>query len=105
MKYAIIETGGKQYKVSEGKSIRIEKVPAEAGKVIEFTKVLAVNDEDKLQVGTPTLEKAQVSGEIVKNGRDKKILVFKMKRRKGYSKKQGHRQSFTEVKINKISIA
>lgn len=103
MKYAIIETGGKQYRVNEGAKVRIEQVPGEVGQAIEFTRILAVGAGKDLQVGQPTLTAAKVSGEIVANGKARKILVFKKKRRKGYSKKQGHRQAFTEVLINQIS--
>lgn len=103
MKYAIFETGGKQYKASVGSRVRIEQVPGQVGQAIEFTRILAVGEGKALQVGAPTLPSAKVMGEIVRNGRDKKIIVFKKKRRKGYSKRNGHRQSFTEVLINNIS--
>lgn len=103
MKYAIFETGGKQYKVSEGERVRIEQVPGQVGQAIEFTRILAVGEGKTLQLGAPILAAAKVMGEIVKNGRDKKVIVFKKKRRKGYSKRNGHRQGFTEVLINNIS--
>jgi len=103
MKYAIIETGGKQYKVTEGTKVKIEKVEGVEGQQIEFTRVLLVSQNGEPIVGQPVLEKAKVAGEIVLNGRDRKILVFKKKRRKGYAKKQGHRQPFTEVLIKEIS--
>jgi large subunit ribosomal protein L21 len=103
MKYAIIETGGKQYKVTEGVRVKIEKVPGEVGQSIEFTRILAVCPSGTLKVGNPTVAEAKVSGEIVKNGRDRKVLVFKKKRRKGFSKRFGHRQSYTEVLIKEIS--
>jgi large subunit ribosomal protein L21 len=103
MRYAIFETGGKQYKVREGERVRIEQVPGQVGQSIEFTRILAVGEGKSLNLGTPTLEAAKVMGEIVKNGRDKKVMVFKKKRRKGYSKRQGHRQGFTEVLINSIA--
>jgi large subunit ribosomal protein L21 len=103
MKYAIIETGGKQYKVAEGDKLKIEKVPGVHGQAIEFTRVLLVGNGGDVKVGTPVLEKATVAGEILLNGKDKKILVFKKKRRKGYQKKFGHRQEFTEVLIKEIS--
>jgi large subunit ribosomal protein L21 len=103
MKYAIFENGGKQYKVSEGERIRIEQVPGQVGQVIEFTRILAVGEGNGLHLGTPTLDAAKVVGEIVRNGRARKIIVFKKKRRKGYSKRNGHRQAFTEVLINNIS--
>ena len=103
MKYAIIETGGKQYKVSEGGKDRIEKVPGEIGQSIEFTRILAVGEGEGLKVGTPIVDAAKVQGQIVLNDRDDKVLVYKKKRRKGYSKKNGHRQAFTEVLISQIS--
>lgn len=103
MKYAIIETGGKQYKVSEGEKVKIEKVPGQVGQSINFTRVLAVQQSGDLKTGAPLLASAKVNGEIVANGRDPKVLVFKKKRRKGYQKKYGHRQPFTEVLIKGIS--
>jgi large subunit ribosomal protein L21 len=102
--YAVIQTGGKQYKVKEGEILRIEKVPGVEGQAVTFQRVLFVSNDQDVKVGTPLLSNAQVEGEIVKNGRAKKILVFKKKRRKGFAKKQGHRQDFTEVKILKISV-
>jgi ribosomal protein L21 len=103
MKFAIIETGGKQYKVQEGEKLKIEQVPGVAGQSIEFTRVLYIGGEGDPQIGTPLLNSAVVAGEIVENGRGAKVLVFKKKRRKGYSKKYGHRQPFTEVLIKSIS--
>lgn len=103
MKYAIIETGGKQYKVQVGDKLKIEQVPGVAGQSIEFTRVLMVAGEGEPQIGMPIVTSAVVGGEIVENGRAEKILVFKKKKRKGYSKKYGHRQSFTEVLIKSIS--
>jgi len=103
MKYAIIETGGKQYKVSEGEKVKIEKVPeGVVGQSIEFTRVLLVGGESPV-IGTPVVETAKVAGEIVAQAKDKKVMVFKKKRRKGYSKHFGHRQEFTEVLIKQIS--
>lgn len=99
--YAIIATGGKQYKVSEGDIITIEKLGVEAGEKVTFENVLAVND-GSLKVGD-TVTGATVEGSIVKNGRGKKIVVYKYKRKTGYHKKNGHRQSFTQVKIDKIN--
>lgn len=100
--YAIIQTGGKQYKVQEGDILKVEKIPGEEGQAIHFKRVLYLNKQDDIQVGTPLLNNANVEAEILKNAKDKKVLVFKKKRRKGYAKKQGHRQEFTEVKILKI---
>ena len=101
---AIIETGGKQYKVAEGDTLFIEKLPAEAGDAVTFRKVLAVIDGDKLTVGTPVVEGAKVDASVVKNGRGKKVIVFKYKPKKGYRRKQGHRQPYTKVTIGKISV-
>ncbi len=100
--YAIIATGGKQYKVSEGDIITIEKLEVEAGDSVVFDQVLAVND-DKLVVGNPTVAGATVNASVVENGRAKKVIVYKYKRKTGYHKKNGHRQSFTKVKIEKIN--
>ncbi len=100
--YAIIATGGKQYKVSEGDIITIEKLGVEAGEKITFDQVLAVSDKD-LKVGAPTVEGATVEASVVKEGRAKKVIVYKYKRKTGYHKKNGHRQAFTQVKIEKIN--
>ena len=100
--YAIIATGGKQYKVSEGDIIRVEKLGVEAGNAVTFDQVLAVNN-GSLVVGNPTVANATVSASVVKEGKAKKIIVYKYKRKTGYHKKNGHRQSFTEVKIDKIN--
>ena len=102
--HAIIETGGKQYKVAEGDTLFIEKLPVEAGEAVTFDKVLAVIDGDNLTVGTPVVEGAKVDASVVKNGKGKKILVFKYKPKKGYRKRQGHRQPYTKVTIGKISV-
>jgi len=103
MKHAIIETGGKQYRVSEGDTIFIEKLEAQSGDQITFDKVLAVVDSDITKFGTPLLSGAKVSASILKNGKAKKVRIFKMKRRKGYRRRQGHRQPYTQVKIETIS--
>jgi len=102
--YAIIRTGGKQFRAEAGKTIRIPSLPGDAGAKVTFSDVVLGSDGDKIQVGVPTLSGAKVTGEIVKQSLDKKIVVFKMKRRKNYAKKQGHRQGFTEVRINDISL-
>ena len=102
--HAIIETGGKQYKVTEGDTLFIEKLPNEAGDNVTFDKVLAVIDGDKITVGTPVVEGAKVDASVVKNGKGKKIIVFKYKPKKGYRRKQGHRQPYTKVTIGKISV-
>jgi len=100
--YAVIQTGGKQYRVEEGKVLRVEKIPGEVGASVTFEEVLLFASGDAFTVGTPVLPGVKVSGRIVEQDRAKKILVFKYKRRKRYRRKQGHRQSFTAVRIDKI---
>ena len=100
--YAIIATGGKQYKVSEGDIINIEKLGVEAGATVTFDQVLAVSGEE-MKLGTPVVEGATVEASVVKEGRGKKVIVYKYKRKTGYHKKNGHRQAFTQVKIEKIN--
>ena len=104
MPYAIIRTGGKQYRVEPGQTIRVATLEGDAGDAVTFKDVILSADGDQIKTGTPTIKKASVSGEIVKHGRDKKIIVFKHKRRKNYARKQGHRQAFTEVRINDITL-
>ena len=104
MPYAIIRTGGKQYRAEPGKTIRIPSLEGEEGSEITFSDVLLGADGDNIKSGTPTLSGAKVTGEIVRHGKTDKIVVFKMKRRKNYAKKQGHRQKFTEVRINDINL-
>ncbi len=100
--HAIIETGGKQYKVAEGDTLFIEKLNAEAGDKVVFDKVLAVLDGDKATFGAPAVAGAKVNAEVVKNGKGKKVIVFKYKPKKGYRRKQGHRQPYTKITIGKI---
>ena len=100
--YAIIATGGKQYKVAEGDIITIEKLGVEAGENVTFDQVLVVGGDD-LKVGDPTVNGASVEASVVKEGRGKKVIVYKYKRKTGYHKKNGHRQAFTQVKIEKIN--
>ncbi|MFC0270153.1 50S ribosomal protein L21 [Metabacillus herbersteinensis] len=100
--YAIIETGGKQIKVEEGQAIYIEKLGADQGETVTFEKVLFVGG-DTVQVGSPTVAGATVTAKVEKNGRAKKITVFKYKAKKNYRKKQGHRQPYTKVVIEKIN--
>jgi len=100
--YAIIATGGKQYKVSEGDIITIEKLGVDAGEKVTFDQVLAIGG-DSLKVGTPTVDGASVEASVLKEGRAKKVIVYKYKPKKGYHKKNGHRQPFTQVKIEKIN--
>jgi len=101
--YAVIVSGGKQYRVSEGDTLRIEKLEGEVGADVSFNKVLLFSDGEKVEVGQPALESVSVEGQIVEQGKSKKIIVFKYKRRKRYRRKQGHRQFFTAVKIGKIA--
>ena len=101
---AIIVTGGKQYKVAEGDTIFVEKLPNEAGDAIVFDQVLAVIDGEKAKFGAPVVAGAKVDASVVKNGKGKKIMVFKYKPKKGYHKRQGHRQPYTKVTIGKISV-
>ena len=100
--YAIIATGGKQYKVSEGDVIKVEKLGAAAGETVTFDQVLLVNNGEVV-VGNPTVANANVSATVVKEGKGKKVIVYKYKRKTGYHKKYGHRQAYTEVKIDKIN--
>ncbi len=100
--YAIIETGGKQYRVSEGDTLFIEKLSTEPGQTYEVDKVLAVEKDGQLHVGTPVLEGAKVVLKVEKHGKDKKIIVFKYKPKKNYRRKKGHRQPFTRVVVEKI---
>ena len=101
--YAVIKSGGKQHKVSEGEEILLEKLSLDEGEIIEFSEVLAVNKDGNLNVGRPLLEGAVVKGKVLNHLKTKKITVIKMKRRKDYRKKQGHRQNLTKVKIESIS--
>ena len=99
--YAIIATGGKQYKVCEGDTIKVEKLGAEAGDTVKFDEVLAIGG-DKLLVGDD-VKSASVSATVVENGKGKKVIVYRYKRKSGYHKKNGHRQAYTKVKIDKIN--
>ena len=99
--YAIIATGGKQYKVSEGDVIKVEKLDAEVGAKVTFDNVLLVGG-DTVKVGTPTVDGAKVEASVVSEGKGKKVIVYKYKRKTGYHKKIGHRQLFTQVKIDSI---
>ena len=100
--YAVIKTGGKQYRVSEGDTVRVEKLDGDVGAKIQFDEVLMVGG-DKVAVGKPNVSGAKVTAEIVAQDKAKKIIVFKMKRRKTYRRKQGHRQAYTELRITGIS--
>jgi len=100
--YAVVSTGGKQYKVSEGDVLRVEKLPGEVGDTVSFDEVLLFSDGENVTVGQPVVDEVAVKGRIVEQGKAKKILVFKYKRRKRYRRKQGHRQPYTAVKIDSI---
>ena len=101
--YAVIETGGKQYKVSKGDVIYIEKLDVEAGAKVSFDKVLLIGEGSDVKVGAPAVEGVSVSGKVIKNDKAKKVVVYKYKPKKGYHKKQGHRQPYTKVEITKIN--
>ena len=100
--YAVVKTGGKQVRMSPGDSIRIENLPGDIGEEVSFDQVLLVSGDGEPRVGNPVIEGATVKGTIAAQGRGKKIIVFKMKRRKGYRRKAGHRQDYTEVKVESI---
>ena len=104
MNYAVIKSGGKQHKVEEGEVISIEKLNAEEGDKVEFEEVLAIKSEGKLQVGSPAIEGAKVTGTVLSQEKDKKVVIMKMRRRQDYRSKQGHRQKLTKVKIDSIKI-
>ena len=101
--YAVIKTGGKQYRVQEGDVITVEKLNAEAGEVVKFEEVLLLNDGKEVKVGTPVVEGAAVTGTVVENGKGQKVIIFKYKAKKDYRKKQGHRQPYTMVKIESLT--
>ena len=103
MKHAVILTGGKQYRVAEGDVIFVEKLCAEAGETVKFDSVLAVIDDESSDFGTPVIEGASVSANVLKNGKSKKIRVYKMKPKKGYRRTQGHRQPYTKVQFETIN--
>ena len=100
--YAVMTTGGKQYKVQEGEILNVEKISGEVGSPVIFDTVLMFSDGENVSIGQPVLEKAMVHGHIVEQGKAKKIIVFKYKRRKRYRRKQGHRQQYTAIKIDRI---
>ena len=102
--YAIIETGGKQYRVQVGDTIFVEKLDVEAEDNIVFDKVLAVVDEGNCKFGTPTIKSAKVEAKVIKNGKAKKVIVYKMRPKKNYRRKQGHRQPYTKVEISAIKF-
>jgi len=100
--YAVISTGGKQYKVSEGQTLRVERIPGEIGEPVSFDRILMLANGETIKVGQPTLTDVTVTGHIVEQGKAKKVIVFKYKRRKGYRRKRGHRQHYTALKIDSI---
>jgi len=102
--YAVIETGGKQYRVEEGDILSVEKLNVSDGESVTFDRVLLVSGEDGVEVGKPYVEGAKVEGKALFNGKGKKIIVFKYKPKKNYRRKQGHRQPFTRVEITKITV-
>ncbi len=101
--YAVVKSGGKQYKVQEGETLRVEKLPGEVGAEITFDDVLLFSNGENVQVGTPRLDNVTVKGTVVEQGQARKIIVFKYKRRKRYRRKQGHRQQYTAVKVDSIA--
>ena len=102
--YAVIETGGKQYRVSAGDTLQVERLAVEAGQPVNFDRVLLVNNDGKLTVGSPTVASAGVVADVVGHIRDKKKVTYKMRRRKGYRKTIGHRQELTVVKVKEIKV-
>jgi large subunit ribosomal protein L21 len=102
--YALIKTGGKQYKVAAGEKIKVERIAGEVGDSVVLDQVLAIGNGSELNVGTPMLAGASVTAKVVAQGRHPKVSIFKMRRRKHYQKRQGHRQSFTELEIGAVSL-
>ena len=100
--YAVVRTGGKQIRMTPGEAVRVEKLPGSVGDDVELDDVLLVSGDAGLKIGTPVVEGARVVGKITAQGRSPKIVVFKMKRRKGYRRKQGHRQDYTEILVDRI---
>ena len=103
MKHAVIETGGKQYRVAEGDVVFIEKLNVESGDAVTFDRVLAILDDNESSFGSPIIAGATVTASVIKNGKDKKVRVFKMKSKKGYRNTKGHRQPYTQVQIGTIT--
>jgi large subunit ribosomal protein L21 len=102
--YAVFKTGGKQFRAEPGTRLKVPSLKAEEGDTVTFEEVLLTGDGEKVKVGEPTVKGASVKAEVVGHGRTRKIIVFKRKRRKGYRKKQGHRQGFTEIQVNDIVV-
>ena len=103
MSYAVIRTGGKQYRVAPGDLVRVERLEGDVGSAVEFAEVLLASADDAVRIGTPLVSGARVRGTIVAQGRDRKILIFKKKRRKNYRRRRGHRQSITTVRVTEIA--
>ena len=104
--YAVFRTGGKQFRAEPGARLRIPSMDVEPGSSVVFDDILLAGDgEETVQVGTPTLDGASVKAEVIRHGRTDKIIVFKKKKRKGYKKKQGHRQGFTEIRVEEVALA
>jgi large subunit ribosomal protein L21 len=102
--YAVFRAGGKQFRAEPGKKIRIPSMEVEPGESVTFDDILLTSDGKDVQVGAPLVKGAKVKAEVVRNGRDRKIIVFKRKRRKGFRRKQGHRQGFTEIRVEEILV-
>lgn len=102
--YAVFRTGGKQFRAEPGVTLRVPTLDAEPGDSVTFDDVLVASNGDSVSVGTPVVSGASVKAEVIGHGRDKKIIVFKRKRRKGYRKKQGHRQGFTEIRVDSVAL-
>jgi large subunit ribosomal protein L21 len=100
--YAVVRTGGRQFRVAQGESVRVEKLPGEVGDTIELAEVLLVGSDGEPRIGSPVLAGAKVVGTIVAQGKAAKLTMFKMKRRKGYRRKYGHRQLYTEIRVDRI---
>jgi large subunit ribosomal protein L21 len=100
--YAVVRTGGRQFRVAQGESVRVEKLPGEVGDSVELSEVLLIGDGDEPRVGAPLVAGARVVGTIVAQGKAAKLTMFKMKRRKGYRRKYGHRQRYTEIRVERI---
>jgi large subunit ribosomal protein L21 len=100
--YAVVRTGGRQFRVAQGESVRVEKLPGAVGDTVELAEVLLVGSEGEPRIGSPTLAGAKVVGTIVAQGKAPKLTMFKMKRRKGYRRKYGHRQLYTEIRVDRI---
>ncbi len=101
--YAVIKTGGKQYRVAAGQKIKVEQIPADVGSEITLDQVLMVGEGESVKIGTPVISGAVVKASVISHGRHDKIKIFKMRRRKHYQKRQGHRQNYTEIRIEAIS--